>query len=204
MNTTNIIKRARGRPRGFDTREALETAMRSFWANGYDGTSMDTLSRKTHMPRASIYQDYGDKEGLFLASIEHYAQTRSAHVGSRLEGGGDLRSDLDSYLAGVVELATGDPKTPGCLVTCVLADAAGSNLRLREELDRRFSGMEARIAARMSQAQATGELPEATDVETLAVVLAATARGLMVRARAGAPAEMLHRAAKATVEIILR
>lgn len=177
--------------------------MRSFWANGYDATSVDLLSHETHMPRASIYQEYGDKEGLFLASIEHYAKTRSGRVASLLSAGGDLRSDLNGFLAGVVELSTSDSETPGCLVACVLADAAGANLRMRAELALRFSRMEAGIANRLVQAQVAGEFPKTADATVLALVLASTARGLMIRARAGTSAEVLHSAARAMVEVLL-
>lgn len=46
--------------------------MKLFWSAGFDGTSVDTLAHETAMLRATLYQLYGDKEGLFLAAIHHY------------------------------------------------------------------------------------------------------------------------------------
>ena len=126
--------------------------MRAFWASGYDGASVDVMCRVTHMSRASLYQTYGGKEGLFLATIAHYAETRVSRVAAALGPNGTLAEDLTSFYDEVVLLATQDPETPGCLISCVLADAAGTNEAFRMELDRRFLALEDRIAVRLGQA----------------------------------------------------
>lgn len=151
---------------------------------------MDTLSRVTRMPRATIYQDYGDKEGLFVAAVAHYSESRLATVGSKLDGGQALCTDLLAFFAAAIDLATTDPATPGCLISCVLADAAGSHPRLREELARHYARLEARIAARLASAADRDELSKGVDFAALALVFASLARGLMLRAgwrTSGAP-----------------
>lgn len=173
--------------------------MRTFWAQGYEGASIDTLSRVTRMPRATIYQDYGGKEGLFLAAVAHYSESRLATVASQLDGGRVLRTDLLAFFDAAVDLATADPATPGCLISCVLADAAGSHPGLREELARRYARLERRIEARLASAADRGELSGSVDFAALALVSASLARGLMLRARAGAPAEQLRGAARVAV-----
>ncbi len=175
--------RPRGRPRGFDDATALEAAMRAFWSVGYDGASVDTMCRVTNMSRASLYQSYGGKEGLFLAAIAHYAETRVAGVAAALGPQGSLYDDLTAFYAAVVGLATADPETPGCLISCVLADVAGSNEVFRAELDRRFMALELRLADRFRQ---DGWTDAATVSPAAAAGLAAaTARGIMLRARSG-------------------
>jgi len=100
--------------------------MQAFWSVGYDGASVDTMCRVSNMSRASLYQAYGGKEGLFLATIAHYAETRLTHVMAALGPHGSLKDDLTAFYNEVVRLATADPKTPGCLISCVLADVAGT------------------------------------------------------------------------------
>lgn len=198
MNTDNGQgARQRGRPRGFDDDAALEAAMRAFWASGYDGASVDVMCRVTHMSRASLYQTYGGKEGLFLAAIAHYAETRVSRVAAGLGPKGTLAEDLGTFFEEVVRLATSDPETPGCLISCVLADAAGSSEVFRGELDRRFMALEDRIAVRLGQA---GWAENAKVSATAAAGLAAaTARGIMLRARSGQAREDLRTVADAAV-----
>jgi TetR/AcrR family transcriptional repressor of nem operon len=171
--------------------------MRAFWASGYDGVSVDVMCRVTHMSRASLYQTYGGKEGLFLAAIAHYAETRVSRVAAALGPKETLAEDLDAFFGEVVRLATEDPETPGCLVSCVLADVAGTNDLFRAELDRRFTALEHRISARLGHAgwADTGKVPGVV----AAGLVAATARGIMLRARSGQPRADLAKVAAAAV-----
>lgn len=171
--------------------------MKVFWLEGYECASVDRLALATGMPRATLYQVYGDKEGLFLAAVAHYAETRTGRVASALGPCGALREDLDAFFAAVIDLATSEPKARGCLISCVLADAAGTNPRFRAELDRRFSALEYRIRDRLeAESVQTGDIP------ARAVIIASVARGLMLRARAGASRDLLEQAAAEAVRML--
>jgi len=190
--------RARGRPRGFVPAVALESAMKVFWAEGFDGASIDTLARETGMPRATLYHLYRDKEGLFLAAIDHYAQTRAAQVAVALGPKGALRDDLAAFLKAVIDLALSEPKARGCLISCVLADAAGTNARFRSELDQHFLALERRVCERLAADEA-----QQGDIAARALVVASIARGLMLRARAGAERDRLEQAASEALRLLV-
>lgn len=157
--------------------------MRAFWSVGYDGASVNTMCRVTNMSRASLYQSYGGKEGLFMAAIAHYAETRVSRVAAALGPKGSLHEDLTAFFAEAVRLATEDPETPGCLISCVLADVAGSNKAFRAELDRRFLALELRLSERFRQGGRTDTAP--VSPAAAAGLAAAAARGIMLRARSG-------------------
>ena len=178
--------------------------MRVFWAHGYAAASVDVLSRAMNVPRASLYQMFGDKEGLFLAAVAHYSEVSFAPVMQHLAGDGDLRDDLTAFLVGVVDFATHDQETLGCLVAGALADAAGCNLKMRDRLTHQFDRIEDVLSARIARGQARGQIPSVPAPHDLGVMLAATARGLMVRARTGCPANDLYPAAKAAVDLCCR
>lgn len=197
MVTKKTAPRARGRPRQFAPEDALEAAMRVFWAQGYDGASIDALVAATGLTRSSLYLAWGGKEALFLAAVEHYAETRLKPLLAALGGGGALADDLGAFFDGVVRLATEADAHRGCLVSCALADAAGARATMRAELARRFAAVEARLEARLARAEAAGETPRSVAPGALAAMLAAVARGLMLGARAGADPETLRRTAAA-------
>ena len=169
--------------------------MKRFWADGFDAASIDVLARETGMPRATIYQLYGDKAGLFLASVDHYAKTRAARVGEALGPSGPLHADLTRFFDAVIDLALSEPQAKGCLISCVLADAAGANAQFRAELGRRCHALEARIAERLA-------LSGMARPEPRAQVIAAIARGMMVRARAGAERALLAQTAAEALTLL--
>ncbi len=176
--------------------------MRVFWAQGYAAASVDTLSRAMHVPRASLYQMFGDKEGLFLAAIRHYRDVSFAPVMQLLNAGKTLRDDLTAFFNGLIEFATRDAKTPGCLIACVLADAAGNDGHMRDELTEKFDNIERALSDRVAKAQEIGQVPAQPPADDLGMMLAATARGLMVRARTGCPASDLYPAVTAVVDLV--
>jgi len=132
---------------------------------------------------------------MFMAAIAHYADTQIVPMARVLGPAGTLAADLSAFFEAVVDLATRDSRTPGCLISCVLADAAGSNDRFRQELDRRFAALENRIAQRVSQ---DGGVP-AADIPAMAGMLAAVVRGIMLRARSGTTAADLSPVAAVAV-----
>jgi len=56
----------------FDESEALECAMKLFWARGFEATSIRELVSGMGINRASIYATYGDKRDLFVAALKRY------------------------------------------------------------------------------------------------------------------------------------
>ncbi len=172
--------------------------MHVFWRRGYDGASVEDLTRATGLNRSSLYAAWDDKRGLFLAAVERYARTRLATVMATLEGGGSLGEDLAAFFEAVADLSVTEREAGGCLISCALADAAGKDATLRNELQRRFVAMELRLEARLARAAAPGGDSPAT----LAGLLASTARGMMLRARAGASREEVLAIGRAAARLV--
>lgn len=60
-----------GRPKDLAKREAiLRAATGLFLEQGYAGTSMDTVAQTAGVSKLTVYSHFGDKEGLFNASVQ--------------------------------------------------------------------------------------------------------------------------------------
>ncbi len=81
-----------GRPRSFDTDEALEVAMRVFWAEGYEGASLAALTEAMGINRCSIYAAFGNKEELFRKAYRSPGQRAGGRPG-RLCGPGAFHAE---------------------------------------------------------------------------------------------------------------
>ncbi|WP_309643346.1 TetR/AcrR family transcriptional regulator [Phenylobacterium sp.] len=61
-----------GRTRTFDEAAVLDGAMMTFREHGFAGASVRDLERATGLSAGSLYNAFGDKEGLYRAAFGHY------------------------------------------------------------------------------------------------------------------------------------
>ena len=69
-----------GRPRQFNREGVLDRAIPVFWKHGFANTTVQDLEQATGVNKSGLYTEFKDKEDLFLASLERYAQTRGAEI----------------------------------------------------------------------------------------------------------------------------
>lgn len=60
------------RSKEFEESVVLDKAMRLFWEQGYEKTSMTDLVNHMGIHRKSLYDTFGDKHTLFLRSVDLY------------------------------------------------------------------------------------------------------------------------------------
>ena len=69
-----------GRPKNFNREGVLDRAIPVFWKHGFANTTVQDLEQATGVNKSGLYTEFKDKEDLFLASLERYAQTRGAEI----------------------------------------------------------------------------------------------------------------------------
>ena len=65
----------RGPAKSFDPDKVLDKVMLEFWKKGYAATSISDLREATGLGAKSLYDTYGGKRELFIASLERYGKT---------------------------------------------------------------------------------------------------------------------------------
>ena len=111
------------RPLEFDRCEALQKAREVFQRSGYEAASIDELTQALGISRASLYNSFGDKHGLMLATLDAACQQddelRSRTNRRRCSAKTAIREMLESLAASDAqgsflltlgaELSTSDP-----------------------------------------------------------------------------------------------
>lgn len=65
----------------------IEVASQEFALNGLSGARIDEIASKTRASKRMIYYYFGDKEGLYLSTLEHaYAQVRAGEAELDIKG----------------------------------------------------------------------------------------------------------------------
>jgi AcrR family transcriptional regulator len=188
-----------GRPREFDTEQALERAMNLFWRKGYEGTSMSDLTDTLGITRASLYAAFGNKEALFRTVLDRYEARAGQYRVSALKAP-TAREFAQQLLEGAVALHGDKSNPPGCLgVQGALACSDDGTAMRKELMSRRQAGEDA-IRRRLKRAKAEGDLPPESSPSDLARYISGVIYGITVLAAGGANRKELQGVA----EIALR
>ena len=180
------------RPREFDSDQTLLRAMRLFWERGYEATSIQDLVDTLGVNRASLYGTFGDKEQIFSAALDRYAEQVQEPVRSALAPPHAGREAVWRFLEASIDLAT-TPGTPrGCLVLNTSLQCSTAPPAVIERVNDAIRNTEEALRRALARDPALRTRPDRGD---LARFFLALGHGLGVRARAGArPAELLHSA----------
>ena len=80
------------RHKEFDPGEAMKEAMEAFWERGYHGTSVNDLLAEMKLNRGSMYDTFGDKKSLFLATLAEYERQGREAVAEILNKPGSAKA----------------------------------------------------------------------------------------------------------------
>lgn len=178
------------RPVEFNRDEALEAAMRLFWAQGYLATSVNQLLKAMGIARSSLYAAFGDKRSLFVEVLRLFSDRTRAiftEVWAETENLEAFGRFFRSTLLEVPRRRAGR----GCLMVNTILELA--------EVDAGLSGLAAKELARVeaafekcfTRAQDAGQYPPGRSAKTLAAHMMLVNQGLRVASRKRAsPSEL--------------
>jgi AcrR family transcriptional regulator len=173
-----------GRPRGFDTEEALERAMRVFWEQGYEGASLTDLTGAMGITKTSMYAAFGNKEQLFHKALRRYTEGPAGYFDDALDQPA-ARAVAEALLRGSVRTSTLPEGFAGCLTVQGALPASDENRPAHDALVRFRTEAVARLEQRFRRAADEGDLPGGTDPERLARYVMTLGFGIPVHAATG-------------------
>ncbi|MCK6068458.1 TetR/AcrR family transcriptional regulator [Microbacterium sp. EYE_512] len=187
-----------GRPREFDMDDALDSAMRTFWQRGYEGSSLTDLTGAMGITKTSMYAAFGNKEQLFRKALDRYLRGPSAYEMDALENP-TARAVAEAFLRGVLDTTTRPDSPQGCLTVQGALAASDGARPAHELLVRVRSEAGDRLAERFRRAVDEGDLPADADAAGLARYIMTVVFGLAVQAANGVAREDLYRVVETTL-----
>jgi TetR/AcrR family transcriptional regulator, transcriptional repressor for nem operon len=180
------------RPREFEEAEVLERAMRTFWANGYERTTLDDLLSCTELSKSSLYGAFGDKRQLFLRSLERYAQVQQSIALDTWAAAGEVRAKLRGFLRHVAEDSS-QLGSMGCMMVNAIAELASADSEVLRISRANALALEKGLTAELKRAQMNGEIPAAIVPRDFAAFVIGMVAGIRIQGRSGTPKESLLR-----------
>jgi TetR/AcrR family transcriptional regulator, transcriptional repressor for nem operon len=190
------------RSKEFEENAVLEKAMRLFWEQGYEKTSMSDLVEHMGIHRRSLYDTFGDKHTLFMKAIDRFEDKMSECLTAGVKRSETAAQALQFIFDFTIR---GDGDSPsGCLFVNSAVELAPRDKDVDVKATEAFTQAEQMLKEVILWGQQNGEFTLDYDAEELAEYLQNVLIGLRVIARTSTPKEKLHRTAKLSMKILER
>jgi TetR/AcrR family transcriptional repressor of nem operon len=173
-----------------------------FNVQGFTGASLADVMAATGLEKGGIYNHFGSKDELALASFDYAASIIRYRFEPAWESGGVAA--LDAFVAIFRGYAEHPPLPGGCPILNTAVESDDTHPALRQRARDLVDALRRRLGAAVEAGIARGEIRPETDADDLASLILATLEGgLMLTKLEGDPAH-LHRAADHLTDYIDR
>jgi AcrR family transcriptional regulator len=178
-----------GKPQ-FDESAVIAAAVQVFWRHGYAAASISHLTEATGLSRSSLYQRFGDKDGLFREALAAYLK----RVLRRMESveGRNARARLEALLRGFVARRSAE-RPAGCLIARSCAELADLSPEGGRAAAAAAASEREVLVKLLEEAKANGELAEDADVEAMAWHYLGVVQAVLNFPQAGADSGAINR-----------
>ncbi|GIP00611.1 TetR family transcriptional regulator [Paenibacillus lautus] len=188
------------RSKEFEENEVLDKAMRLFWEQGYEKTSMTELVEHMGIHRRSLYDTFGDKHSLFLKAMERFDDKISAALAGEVKRSKTASEALQFIFSFMID---GDEDSPaGCLMVNSAVELAARDVEVDSKATKAFTTAEQLLKEIILWGQREGEFTSTYNAEELAEYLHNVWIGLRVIARTSVSKEKLHRITHISMKLL--
>ncbi|MEB2271922.1 TetR/AcrR family transcriptional regulator [Bacillus safensis] len=144
------------RSKEFDEKAVLRKAMELFWEQGYEKTSMQDLVNHMGIHRRSIYDTFGDKRSLFLASLNYYEELIVNEMKSIISSTSSIKQAIRDVFIFVLNSIEQYPK--GCLSVNAATELSLLDKEIGRIVTKMFNRTEDMFNNLIKRGQTSGEI----------------------------------------------
>jgi TetR/AcrR family transcriptional repressor of nem operon len=170
------------RPKQYKYEAVLEKAMDLFWTKGYNGTSVQELVDNLKLSKASMYEAFEDKHGLFMATLHNYRKRLQNNLKMLEEIPSPLQAIRISFQS-VIEDVTDKRHRRGGYLTNTAIEMAPHDAEVEQWVIDSMSDYEELYKKLLRSAIEKGELKNVENIDAKAYYLTNVLQGLMVYAK---------------------
>lgn len=167
----------------FDVDEALESAMKVFWAKGYEATSISDLVEAMQINKGSLYNAFGSKKALFERALLKYDSDNSRSALRQLESIDDPILAIRTFFDGLIAESETDSERKGCLLVNTALELPNHEGDVSDMVTSGLNEVEQFLERMVRRAQERGKVSADLNPGDVAKSLFAQAVGLRVLAR---------------------
>ncbi len=190
------------RPREFDLKDVLQTAIELFWEKGYYDGSVDEVVKRSGVAKYGIYGTFGTKRELFMKALTQYAADRHRDIQRPIRKPDASLPEIRAFFKDAPKRMTQKNDRRGCLIC-----NTGIELGLRDpeirEFVMNFFRDTARVLKRcLALAVEKGELETSNDIAELATYLTTEFRAALMLAASGHSRREIKRHLEVALQVL--
>ncbi|SFE24610.1 transcriptional regulator, TetR family [Paenibacillus algorifonticola] len=186
----------------FEENVVLDKAMKLFWEQGYEKTSMTDLVEHMGIHRRSLYDTFGDKHTLFLKAMDRFRTKINSELAGVVKGSETAVEALQLIISYMIY---GNEDSPsGCLMVNSAVELAMRDVDVDSKATESFTLAEQLFKDIILWGQENGELNLDYDASVLAEHLNVVGIGLRAMARTSIPKENLQRTANISIKLLTK
>ncbi|KAF2328849.1 TetR/AcrR family transcriptional regulator [Flavobacterium ginsenosidimutans] len=173
------------RTKEFNEDQALDKAIEIFWHKGYNGTSAQDLVNHLGLSRSSLYDTFGDKQKLFVKSLQRYQQQNQDSLKELLENAENIKIALTEIFKQAVVESLQDRITKGCFMVNSSVELAMHDPEIAKIVHNNQKTVEDIFCLSIKKGQELGQISDKQEARSLARFIFNNYSGIRVLARAG-------------------
>ncbi|GGE31069.1 TetR family transcriptional regulator [Pullulanibacillus camelliae] len=188
------------RNKEYDEGAVLDKAMKLFWEQGYEKTSMADLVEHMGIHRRSIYDAFTDKHTLFLKVMDRFGEKVRADVQAGIKQAETAEGAIEFIFDYILDGEEGMP--PGCLFVNSVVELAIRDADVDLKTRHAFIRSEQLIEEVVRRGQESGEFNKQHSAAHFAEYLNNVLTGLRVMIRTSLDKEKLQRISKLSISVL--
>ena len=175
----------------FDRDIALRAALKLFWRQGYNTTSLAELLTAMDISRSSFYATYGSKREIFIEALDRYIEIFSPVI-EFVRDCPSPTAAIEHLYSVVLDEESNFDITYGCMAVNTSVELSGLDQDLAEHVRQQSAGIEQAFNTCFENAIKAGRYQTPHDVETLTRLFTIFNSGMRVAMRNNTPKQELQ------------
>lgn len=191
-----------GRAKQYERTQLLDRAVELFRRQGFNGTSTAELVADLGVNRKTMYAEFGSKQQLFEATLEHYNRKHLTSVLAPIEAADAGVEAIRQAFTGYATASEGWFQGRGCLMCNTAVERGALDPASGQHVAAYLDRITRAFRHALDNARRSGEIDQTADLDELAAFFTTAAIGVAACIRAKAPPEQVHAACRMATSIL--
>ena len=186
----------------YDRTALLDLAMDLFHRQGFHATSTAELVAELGVNRKSMYAEFGSKQDLFDAALDHYNATSLTAVLAATEAESAGIDAIRSTFAGFASASEDWAQGRGCLLCNTAIERAVLDPASGDRVDAYYDRLTTAFRSALEAGQQAGEIGATADLDDLAAFFTMALVGIATLAKGRADPDQIHAATRVATSVL--